>query len=83
MPVKLNLSEALFIPPEADQYVEIVLNYWDFAFARSDSEDLEPPEPTPEVEKAEQILDEQYPHVASAVDRAIIARSLKRDLHGN
>ena len=80
MPDKLNLSDALFIPPEADKYVETVLSYWDYAFAMADKEAIyAPPYHAPNVEQAEEILRLQYPQVAAAVDRVIIARSLARD----
>lgn len=78
-PTTLDLSCALFIPPEADRYVEIVLNYWDYAFNMAESDDLVPPNATPEVEEAERILQEKYPLVVAAIDKAIIKRSLKRD----
>jgi len=78
-PTKLDLSEALFIPPEADQYVDIVLGYWDYAFNRADKEYLTPPDASPEVEEAERILMEKFPRVSAAVDRLIIRRSLHRD----
>lgn len=81
MPVSLNLSNSTFIPPEADKYVEIVLGYWDYAFNRADRDYLESPDVDPVVEEAEKILFERYPQVSLAVDRVIIARSLKRDLH--
>ena len=79
-PNHLNLSEALFIPPEADKYVETVLEYWDYAFAMADKDYLGEPYQSIEVEEAHRILDEEYPQVSSAVSRVIIARSLKRDL---
>lgn len=83
MPDNLDLSNAVFVPPAADKYVETVLGYWDYAFAMADKVDaMTPPDFDPEVEQAQDVLDKQYPQVSAAIDRIIIRRSLKRDLHG-
>lgn len=80
MPTQLDFSESTFVPPEADKYVEVVLGYWQYAYEMADKEHvLAPPYFPATVDEAERILREQYPQVAAAVDRVIIARSLARN----
>ena len=79
MPNKLDLREALFVPPACDEHVERIIEYWAYAKFREGKGAFAPPLPPEEVLQSETFLTEHYPNVMTAVDKTIIRMMLHAD----